>query len=368
MIRIECDAYLTVRDTEGRSASLSDVAPLLELVAETGSIAQAAQAKGLSYRHAWGMLRALESCIGGELIETARGKGSTLSALGQAVVDAQRLARSRLDGNLRTLAAEVASELNRRLAQRDGAVRIHASHGYAVATLVSALVDAQAAVDIKYRESVEAVQALARGECDLAGFHLPRGAFRAQCAQIYRPWFDDTRHVLIHLTRRQQGLFVPRGNPKQVRGLADLARSDIRFVNRQPGSGTRMLLDLALRAIGIDPERIDGYASAELTHSAIAAFVASGMADLGFGVEPAARHFGLDFIPVVDEDYYFACERARLDVRPLADVLALLRDARFVERVAHLDGYDPAACGALEPIATGLAGSDGTSVPDRNSP
>ena len=73
MIRIECDAYLTVRDTEGRAASLSDVAPLLELVADTGSIAQAAQAKGLSYRHAWGMLRALEACIGGELIETARG-------------------------------------------------------------------------------------------------------------------------------------------------------------------------------------------------------------------------------------------------------------------------------------------------------
>jgi len=154
LIRIECDAYLTVRDTEGRTASLSDVAPLLELVAETGSIAQAAQAKGLSYRHAWGLLRALESCVGGELIETARGKGSTLSKLGQAVVDAQRLARSRLDGNLRTLAAEVASDLNRWLAQRDGAVRIHASHGYAVAALVSALVDAQAAVDIKYRESV----------------------------------------------------------------------------------------------------------------------------------------------------------------------------------------------------------------------
>ncbi|WP_261527257.1 helix-turn-helix transcriptional regulator [Burkholderia multivorans] len=358
MIRIECDAYLTVRDTEGRTASLSEVAPLLELVAETGSIAQAAQAKGLSYRHAWGMLRALEACVGGELIETARGKGSTLSELGQAIVDAQRLARSRLDGNLRALAAEVASDLNRRLAQRDGAVRIHASHGYAVATLVSALVDAQAAVDIKYRESVEAVRALARGECELAGFHLPRGAFRAQCAQIYRPWLDEGRHVLIHLTRRQQGLFVPRGNPKRVKGLADLARDDIRFVNRQPGSGTRMLLELALSAIGIDPARINGYASAELTHSAIAAFVASGMADLGFGVEPAAHHFGLDFIPVVDEDYYFACERARLGARPLAGVLALLRDARFIERVGDLDGYDPAACGTLVDVAAGLAGDD----------
>ncbi|HDR9359519.1 TPA: substrate-binding domain-containing protein, partial [Burkholderia vietnamiensis] len=138
-----------------------------------------------------------------------------------------------------------------------------------------------------------------------------------------------------------------------------------RFVNRQPGSGTRMLLDLALRSIGVDPERIDGYASAELTHSAIAAFVASGMADLGFGVEPAAHHFGLDFIPVVDEDYYFACERARLASRPLADVLALLRDPAFVERVAHLDGYDPAACGMLIGVAAGLDG-DAATVPGGN--
>lgn len=355
MIRVECDTHLFVRDGEGHAASLSDVAPLLELVDETGSIAQAAQAKGLSYRHAWGLLRSLETCIGGALIESARGKGSALSELGRAVVDAQRLARTRLDANLRALAAEVASDLNRRLSQRDGVVRIHASHGYAVAALVSSLVEAHGAVDIKYRERVEAVKALARGECELAGFHLPLGQFRAQCAQIYRPWLDDERHVLIHLTRRKQGLFVPRGNPKAVCGLPDLARNDIRFVNRQPGSGTRMLLDLALRQIGVDPEQINGYASTELTHSAIAAFVASGMADLGFGVEPAAHHFGLDFIPVVDEDYYFACERARLDERPLAGVLALMRDAHYHARVARLDGYDPTACGMLTSVAAGLA-------------
>ena len=72
----------------------------------------------------------------------------------------------------------------------------------------------------------------------------------------------------------------------------------MRFVNRQPGSGTRMLLDLSLRSIGVDPDQINGYATTELTHSAIAAFVASGMADLGFGVQPAAQHFALDFIPV----------------------------------------------------------------------
>jgi molybdate-binding protein len=251
----------------------------------------------------------------------------------------------------------VASDLNRWLAPLADDVRIHASHGYAVATLVTALVASELPVDIKYRDGADAVSALARGECDLAGFHLPLGEFRAACADTYRRWLDPQRHVLVHLTRRKQGLFIGKGNPKRIDGLRDLARDDIRFVNRQPGSGTRILLDLALRQLGIDPDRVNGYASTELTHSAIAAFVASGMADVGFGVEPAAHHFGLDFIPIVDEDYYFACDRASLERTPLATVIGLLRGSAFRHNVEHLDGYDPRGCGKLVDLATGLAGS-----------
>lgn len=236
-------------------------------------------------------------------------------------------------------------------------MRIHASHGYAVAALVTALVANDLPVEIKYRDSAEAVSALARGECDLAGFHLPLGEFRAVCADTYRRWFDPQRHVLVHLTRRKQGLFIGKGNPKRIGGLADLARDDIRFVNRQPGSGTRMVLDLALRQVGVDPDRVNGYASTELTHSAIAAFVASGMADIGFGVEPAAHHFGLDFIPIVDEDYYFACDRAHLCRAPLATVINLLRGSAFHQRVEQLAGYDPCDCGRLVDLDEGLGGA-----------
>ena len=355
MIRIECQAQLVVRDVDGREASLTDVVPLLALVDESGSIAQAATLKGLSYRHAWGLLRAIEERLGGALIAKERGRGSVLSELGQAVLRAQRLCGERLDGNMQALASEVASELNRWLVPPTDDVRIHASHGYAVAALVTELVARDIPVDIKYRDSAEAVTALARGECDLAGFHLPRGAFREACAHVYRRWLDPQHHVLIHLTRRKQGLFLAKGNPKRIAGLSDLSRGDIRFVNRQPGSGTRMLLDLALRRIGIDPDRVNGYASAELTHSAIAAFVASGMADVGFGVQPAAHHFGLDFIPVVDEDYYFACDRQALERAPLASVVASLRSDAFRAGVARLEGYDPLHCGEVVDLDRGLA-------------
>jgi molybdate transport repressor ModE-like protein len=359
MIDVECRTELVLRDAAGREASLSAAVPLLLLVSQTGSIAQAASAKGLSYRHAWGLLRDIETRLGGALITKSRGRGSVLSELGEAVLRAQRLSNERLDGPLQALASEVAGELNRRLSRAVGEIRIHASHGYAVAALVGALAAKQIPADIKYRESAEAVSALARGECELAGFHLPIGEFRASCAEIYLPWLDAGRHRLIHLTRRTQGLFLPKGNPKGIRGLHDLARDDIRFVNRQPGSGTRMLLDLALRKIGIDPASINGYATAELTHSAIAAFVASGMADLGFGVQPAAQQFALDFIPIIDEDYLFACNRDKLNGAGLSGLLEVLRSDTYRESVAHLEGYDPAFCGQLLELDEALSGATG---------
>ncbi|SAL38258.1 substrate-binding domain-containing protein [Caballeronia humi] len=357
MVDVQCRAELVLRDADGRETSLSAVVPLLLLVSQTGSIANAASAKGLSYRHAWGLLREIEARLGGALITKSRGRGSVLSELGESVLRAQRISGERLDAPLQSVATEVAHELNRRLAREAAQVRIHASHGYAVATLVRALGVERIPVDIKYRESAEAVSALARGECELAGFHLPVGEFRSTCAQIYREFLDPERHQLIHLTRRTQGLFLPKGNPKHIEGLHDLARDDVRFVNRQPGSGTRMLLDLSLRSIGVDPDQINGYATTELTHSAIAAFVASGMADLGFGVQPAAQHFALDFIPVIDEDYFFACERSRLNEARLASVLDVLKSDAFNVSVAHLEGYDPARCGLLVGVEEGLSGA-----------
>ena len=161
MIQVEYDVHLSVRDSAGRVASLTDIAPLLDGIAATGSIARAAAARGLSYRHAWGLLRAFEACVGAALIETVRGKGTALSALGRAVADARRLADERLDGALRTCVADIASELNRRVARHAGALCIHASHGYAVAALASAWAEAGAPLDLKYRESIDAVKALA---------------------------------------------------------------------------------------------------------------------------------------------------------------------------------------------------------------
>ena len=121
-------------------------------------------------------------------------------------------------------------------------------------------------------------------------------------------------------------------------------------MNRQHGSGTRVLLDLLLAGAGVDQAAIAGYDSAEFTHAAVAAFVASGMADAGFGVETAARRFQLGFIPVIREQYFLACRLDALNAPMLRAAQEVMRSAAFKETIAALPGYDGALCGTQVPI------------------
>ncbi|MGI4812669.1 MAG: substrate-binding domain-containing protein [Janthinobacterium lividum] len=341
----------------GPGVALRDIVALLTQILALGSIARAAEQCNLSYRHAWGLLRSAEAALEGPLITKSRGKGSLVTPLGEILMRAEATRTQRLDGLAQRLSDEVTQQISDEIQRLRGAparLRVLASHGYAVAALLDALQASGAAIDFSYRESVEAVRMMSRGDCELAGFHLPLGEFRAACGAGYRASLDPRRHVLIYLTRRKQGLFLPPGNPAGVHGLADLARPALRFVNRQPGSGTRILLDLALRAQGIEPATVNGHATTELSHSAIAAFVASGMADVGFGVEPAARQFGLDFLPVLEEDYFFVGERRRLEAAPLADMLKVLRTPAFHRVIDRLAGYNARECGKVLEIDAGF--------------
>jgi molybdate-binding protein len=153
--------------------------------------------------------------------------------------------------------------------------------------------------------------------------------------------------TLLNLATRQQGLMVPPNNPKRLLSLGDLTRKDVRFINRQPGSGTRLLLDLLLKRDAIDSHAIRGYEVSEYTHAAIAAHVASGMADAGFGIETGARRFGLDFIPVAMERYFLACHAQQLKLKSIGQVLAIMQSRSFKIRVNQLPGYDAKDCGKV---------------------
>ena len=345
MIRVEIRPDWIVRDAAGAPTPLPALLDLLLAVSELGSISKAAAARGMSYRHAWGLLAQFSRQFGVDLVHKVRGRGTVLSPLAEKLMWADRRIQARLSPTLDSLASELQQELARVLAADGQALRLTASHGFAVAALVKQLNGQGVTVDINYRSSSDAVAALARGECDLAGFHLPVGEFEGAAAAKYRPWLDPERHALIHLAYRTQGIFVARGNPKDVSGLRDLARADLRFVNRQKGSGTRVLLELLLADLGVDPAAINRSGSAEFTHAAVAAYVASGMADVGFGVETAARRFDLGFIPVIRERYFLACNAGALDTPGLKAAQAAMASGAFKEALAALPGYDGALCG-----------------------
>lgn len=327
-----------------------DTAALLGLllaVQDTGSIAQAAKTVKLSYRYAWGLLREAERLFGDSLLETGRGRGTGLTPLAQKLVWADRRIAARLSPTLESLASELEVELGKMAAERLRMIRMDASHGFAVAALMVHLNEVEMPVELRYRNSTDAVAALARRECDLAGFHVPTGQFEQAAMAWYTRWLDPVQHCLIHLAVRHQGLFVAPGNPLNITGLEDLVRSDVRFVNRQVGSGTRMLLELMLHAAGVSVHDIGGFNSAEFTHSAVAAYIASGMADVGIGVRTAAQRFKLDFIPLVRERYFFAMRSDAASDPLIRQFIGILQLPEYHARVNELTGYDAADTGAM---------------------
>jgi molybdate transport repressor ModE-like protein len=320
---------------------------LLLAVQDTGSIAQAAKAVKLSYRYAWGLLREAERMFGESLLEKGRGRGTQLTPLAQKLVWADRRIAARLSPTLESLASELEAELGKMAAEKLRMIRMDASHGFAVAALMVYLNKVEMPVELRYRNSTDAVAALSRRECDLAGFHVPTGEHQRAAMAWYTRWLDPAQHCLVHLAVRHQGLFVAPGNPLKIAGLSDLARPDVRFVNRQVGSGTRMLLELMLEAQGMSPNDVAGFSSAEFTHSAVAAYIASGMADVGIGVRTAAQRFRLDFIPLLRERYFFAMRRDAVDDPLIRQFISVLQLPEYHDRVNELTGYDAADTGKI---------------------
>lgn len=195
--------------------------------------------------------------------------------------------------------------------------------------------------------SLGGLVAVRRGEAHLAGSHLldpETGEYNIAYLHRYLP---ETPVRLVTWVGREQGLLVPKGNPKGMRDLADLAFKDVRFVNRQRGAGTRVLLDYHLKRIGIDPVEIAGYEQEEYTHLAVAAAVASGRADVGLGIPAAAQALDLDFVPLFHERYDLVIPCAFLEGELLAPLFDLMYDAEFRAAVAALPGYDVSRMGQI---------------------
>ena len=354
MFKVSIRPEWVLAEREG-GQMLPRVVELLTGIHETGTLAAACRRAELSYRHAWGVLKAGQHAFGAPLVDMVRGRGAVLTPLGEKLVWADRRVAARLTPLFESLASELEVELESALHDAQGVLRIQASHGFAVDALRTAMLAQQLPLDLRYRGAFDSVAALAQGRCDIAGFHVPIGEFESRALRRYAEWLDPQNHRLIHLATRRQGLIIAGGNPKNIRGIQDLTRPELQFVNRQLGSGTRMLFDFLLEKHRIDGHRLRGYDNGEFTHAAVAAYIASGMADAGFGVETPARRFGLDFVPMTTERYFLLCPLKLFDSATAKPLMAILNSAEFRQTVDALPGYDPTHCGRVQTISEAFA-------------
>ena len=317
---------------------------LLNALHEQGSIQQAARASGVSYRHFWGALKHWQAVLGEPLVSWSQGQPARLTPFASRLLWAETQARVRLAPHIEALRVELARVLVEAQQGTQEVLTVFASHDLALPQLRS-LADADAGLhlDLRFAGSVDALHALAAGRCCVAGFHVPVGAAAGSLfARKLKPLLKPGRHKLIGCTRRMQGLMLAAGNPLGLHTMADVAAAvarGARFVPRQRGSGTRLLLDHLCEEAALDAAGIVGSAREEDSHLAVAAAVAGGNADAGLGIEAAARDFGLHFVPLVEEDYYLVCLRSVLEQPELRQLRAVLQGPAWLSAVAAMPGY-----------------------------
>lgn len=321
----------------------------LVAVNEAGSLSAAARRAGLSYRHLWGLLQTWEQQCGAPLVEMQRGRGAHLAPLGSALLQAQQRIDTQLAPQLEQLASQTSQRLTESIhSNQSGTVNIVASHDLGLAVLQQQLLtQAAVRVNLQTQGSLDSLRQLAAGHCDLAGFHVSQPLLGTHHLQPLHNILDARHYGLIRLLTRCQGLMVSAGNPLGLTHLKDVANKHARFINRQPGSGTRLLVDELLEQSALDPSAIEGYANEEFTHLAVAAMVASGAADAGFGIEAAARQFNLEFTATVTEQYWLAFNILRMPDSTKRSLIAVLQSEDFQEQIQKLPGYDPKGAGDL---------------------
>jgi putative molybdopterin biosynthesis protein len=282
--------------------------------------------------------------VGGRLVATPLPRGAgVLTSLVRA--DGLLVVPAELEGH--HAGEEVDVRLLRGVGEIERTIVVTGSHDLVLDLAASALRERDPGMTLASSNvgSLAGLAALRDGLCHLAGSHL----LDPDTGEYTLPWIErlmpDRDLAVVRLTHREQGLIVAPGNPLRLGGIDGLTRPGLRYVNRQRGAGTRVLLDQSLSQRGIEPGGIDGYAREEHTHLAVAAAVAADRADCGLGVLAAARAFGLDFVPVAKEPYDLVLERNSIESELLAPLWALLESEDFRAEVDALGGYDTTEMG-----------------------
>lgn len=229
------------------------------------------------------------------------------------------------------------------------ALRFSGSHDLAIAWLATHFNEIAPGytLHVKFSGSLPGLTAIREGDTDVAGAHLldeSTGTYNLPAIQEMMP---SEKMALITLAHRRIGFMVKPGNPKNISGVQDLTKTDIRFINRQKGSGTRVLLDSLLRDNSVDPTQIAGYDEEVTTHSEVATAVSESRADAGIGLEAAARAYGLEFIFITLERYDLVVRGADAALPPYKRVIEFLKSGDFRQLLQRLEGYDSRESGLI---------------------
>lgn len=316
----------------------ANLVALLNALRQHQTLGRAAQTVNLSYRAAWGLLRTCENRFGSTLVIKDRGRGTRLSDFGERLLQLDQAARSTLEELHLPWATRLQEILAPSKVVSPEHLRIAASHDLALADWIEN--GRHLKVDIYWRGSEEALLALSRGECDACGFHLPEFWTAEQTATWLGRWLKPRQFVFFPVMRRQHGLLVAPGNPLSIRSLADVVQLNLRMVNRQRGSGTRGMIDQLLAANGLQAKDISGYHHEEFTHDAVAAAVASGQANVGFGIQAAALRYDLGFVPLNRDLYCLAARNGIANSPAMRHLIRRFQGKTFHDRLCAMPGYE----------------------------
>lgn len=274
----------------------------------------------------------------------SRGAGATMSLVrADGILRVPRLQEGYHEGE------PVQIELLRPVEELEETLVCIGSHDLTLDLLTSHMKAAghKGAVASAHVGSLGGIMALRKHEAHFAGVHLLDPETGVYNESYIRRFLPGREIVLMNLVYRTQGLLVPKGNPMGLKGMRDIANGRVRFVNRQGGSGTRVLLDYLLQQEGLEKEQILGYDREEFTHLGVAVAVASGSADTGLGIQSAANSLGLDFIPIGEERYDLAIPKEYLEDHRMHVLLDIIKSPAFLRDVEALGGYDTRDTGKI---------------------
>ncbi len=220
-------------------------------------------------------------------------------------------------------------------------IRLSGSHDFLVEHLVKQTSkDLQLQIQPTYIGSLEGLMLLYRGQSDIAAIHLLDPASQEYNLPVIHQLFVYESISVVRFVSREQGFIVAKGNPKGIYDFNDLVRKDVQFVNRQKGAGTRFLFDSMLSKNRIAPSEINGYSTEEWNHLSTASYISRGMADVAFGIQSAASHLGLDFIPVAKEQFDLVFRFTNENKQKLTELFHYLQSPGFKSSLTDLEGYD----------------------------